>query len=90
MLCISGKVCISLHELGTVYQLVAFLGILRDEMYCINLNCFYCYALRVNKSSNLKFATTWKASFLWCHSRFSCGSFVKACCSKSFKLMLTA
>lgn len=31
-------------------QLVAFLGILRDEMYYINLNCFYCYALSVNIS----------------------------------------
>lgn len=32
------------------YQLVAFLGILRDEMYYINLNCFYCYALSVSIS----------------------------------------
>lgn len=50
MHCIPGKVCVSLHELWAVYQLVAFLGILRDEMYYINLNCFYCYTLRVNIS----------------------------------------
>lgn len=35
---------------GLFTQLVAFLRILRDEMYYINLNCFYCYALRVNIS----------------------------------------
>lgn len=59
MHCIPGKVCISLHELWAVYQLVALLGILRDEMYYINLNCFK----GEYKSSNLKFATLGRQIF---------------------------